>query len=108
MQIFCLQVLLLYSLLYSFFIERFIAGLNSDEKREQDEYPYLTFISKWACAILIHINMQPKLEEALQRFNYIKKHPNKIEKVTISIMICFMKIFVEFSVELINLALTAL
>ena len=105
-QIFCLQLILLFSLLYSFFISRLLE--TEDILREEDEYPYLTFISKWACAILVHINMQPKLAEALQRFIYIKNHPHKFESVTIALVICFMKIFVEFLVESINIAATSL
>lgn len=109
MQIFCLQVILMFALLYSFFIGRFLDGtLNVDEVREEDTYPYITFLSKFSCAVLIHINMQPKIEEAIQRFQYIRHHPHKFEKVLIALIICFMKIFVEFMVELINLALTAL
>jgi hypothetical protein len=51
--------------------------------------------------------MQPKIEEAIQRFRFINNHPHKFERVTIAILICFMKIFVEFTVELVNLALTS-
>ena len=86
----------MYCLFYAFLYASFLAP--ADFTREEDEYPYLTFISKWACAILIHINMQPKVGEAIQRFKYIKRHPHKFESVTIALTICYMKIFVEFMV----------
>jgi hypothetical protein len=107
-QIFALQVILLYCLLYSLFLEYLIHPDLKPNLREMDENPYLTFVTKFCCSVLIHINMQPKIAEAIQRLNYIRDHPHKFERVTIAILICFMKIFVEFSVEIINLALTAL
>ena len=50
--------------------------------------------------------MQPKIEEALDRLKYIKYHPYKFENVRVSIMICYMKLTVEFCAELVNLSAT--
>ena len=75
MQIFCSQVLLLSILLWTLNISKYYYGTGGTDTREEDEDPYLTLVSKWCCALMIHINTQPKIEEAIQRFKYIKNHP---------------------------------
>lgn len=47
------------------------------------------------------------MDEAIKRFKYVKYHPYKFERITITIMICFMKMLVEVGTELISLAITA-
>lgn len=71
MQIFCLQVLLLMILLWALNISKYFIEEEVIELRAEDDEPYLTFVTKWCCAVMIHINTQPKIQEAIQRFKYI-------------------------------------
>jgi len=74
--------------------------------REEEDYPFSTITSKLMCAIILHLTMQPKIHEALERLSYIKRHPHRFERVTVPIVICYMKLIMEFLLEIISIIVT--
>ena len=57
--------------------------------------------------MILHMTMQPKLFDAIERLYYIKMHPHKFDKITIPLSICFFKLIVEYFTESVSLALIA-
>lgn len=51
--------------------------------------------------------MQPKILEAINRIFYIMLHPNSFDETLIPIIICILKCFTEFYLELMCLFLTS-
>ena len=41
--------------------------------------PYVRLLTKFVCCVLLHINMQPKILENLDRMFYIMLHPNNFD-----------------------------
>ena len=78
-----------------------------DDDSDTDDWQYLVLITKFICSVILHVTLQPKVDEAIKRFKYVKYHPYKFENITITIIICFMKLFVECGTELVSLAITA-
>lgn len=81
--------------------------LDGDFKAEKEEYPVACIISKFFCVVVLHLSTQPKLNEALERLRYIKRHPYKFERITIPILICILKVIAELSIEFTSLFITA-
>jgi len=52
--------------------------------------------------------MQPKLAESLERLKYINRHPYKFDKITVPILICYMKLTVEGYLEYCSMLVTAI
>ena len=71
-----------------------------------EAYPFATMTSKFMCALILHLTVQPKINEALERLRYIKRHPHRFERVTVPICICYMKLIVEFLLEVISIIVT--
>jgi len=57
--------------------------------------------------MILHMTMQPKLFDAIERLYYLKMHPHKFDRITIPLSICLFKLIVEFGTESISLALIA-
>ena len=51
--------------------------------------------------------MQPKILAAIERLVYIMEHPDKFDEIVIPIVICLMKLFIEFYLEFMCLSLTS-
>jgi len=51
--------------------------------------------------------MQPKVNDAIERLYYIKRHPHKFDRITIPMSICVFKLIVEYLTEFTSLSLTA-
>ena len=51
--------------------------LEKNARREADDYynNISLFMVKPICAILLHINMQPKVKQAIARLIYLMQHP---------------------------------
>ena len=76
------------------------------KEKESEEFPFVTLISKFFSTIVLHLCTQPKLNEALERLRYIKRHPYKFERITVPLFICFLKLFIEFFLEITSLFIT--
>ena len=50
---------------------------------------------------------KPKVQDALERLHYIKRHPHKFERITVPIAICYLKMTVELLLELDSLLITS-
>ena len=59
------------------------------------------------CALILHITVQPKVNEALERLKYIHRHPHKFERITVPLFICYLKLIVEFTLEIESMLITA-
>ena len=62
---------------------------------------------KFVCCLLLHINMQPKILGAIDRLTYIMEHPDKFDDMVVPIVICLMKLMIEFYLEFMCLSLTS-
>lgn len=68
---------------------------------------FCTYVTKFLCSVILHIAQQPKLYDAIKRIEYIYYHPHKFDRITIPVVICLLKLFVELGAEVISLILTA-
>jgi hypothetical protein len=50
--------------------------------------------------------MQPKINEALERIKYIHRHPQRFERLTVPILTCYLKLFMECFQEVISIIVT--
>lgn len=73
----------------------------------EEEYPYVLLIVKYICAMILHLTMHSKVEKAIERLYYIKRHPYKFENINLALNICFKKLAVEICTEITSIALTA-
>lgn len=64
-------------------------------------------VTKYICSIILHMTLQPRVHNALERLYYIKKHPHKFDRISIPMSICYFKLIVEIQTEITSLALTA-
>ena len=92
------------TLLYAIWIGPLVA---SDPSEDVAPFPYVNLVTQYICAIILHMTMQPKVCDALERLYYIKRHPHKFDRVMIPMVICFFKLIVEVMTEFTSLALTA-
>jgi hypothetical protein len=53
------------------------------------------------------MSMQPKVNDAISRLRYIVHHPHKFDRIMIPTVICYLKLIIELSTEIISLSLTA-
>ena len=63
--------------------------------------------TKFFCAIILHITVQPKVKEALERLKYIHRHPHKFERITVPLFICYLKLLLEVTLEIESMLITA-
>ena len=56
---------------------------------------------------MLHLTFHAKVNEAIERLYYIKKHPYKFENINLALNICFKKLMVEITTETVSIALTA-
>ena len=95
-------------MLWAINIIEYVDGTHkADVGLSHDEKPYVNLITKFVAAIILHVTMQPKVNEAIQRLIYIRRHPHKFQNILIPIIISYMKLIVEFSTELICLIITS-
>ena len=95
-------------MLWAINIMEYVDGTHkADVGLALDEKPYVNLITKFVAAIILHVTMQPKVDEAIQRLIYIRRHPHKFQNTLMPIIICYMKLTVEFITELICLIITA-
>lgn len=80
---------------------------STDTSLSEDDFPYVNLITKFMAALILHVTMQPKVDEAIQRLIYLRSHPHKFQNINIVILISYMKLTVEFATELICLMLTS-
>ena len=71
------------------------------------EADYGTIALKYCCIISLHLMQQPMLKQSMNRINYILKHPDYFESRHLPLMICWMKLIVEFGIEIALLVSTA-
>ena len=106
--IFVIQIFLLFALVWAIDIVSYFNGTHStDTSLSEDDFPYVNLITKFMAALILHVTMQPKVEEAIQRLIYLRSHPHKFQNINIVILISYMKLTVEFATELICLMLTS-
>ena len=63
--------------------------------------------TKFMCALILHISVQPKVNEAIERLKYIHRHPHKFERITVPLVICYLKLTVDFLLEMESMLITA-
>ena len=78
-----------------------------DKEPGQEEYPFVLMLTKLICTLVLHVTMQPNVEIALKRLQYIKYHPHKFSNLLQPIAICYMKLLVEIGTEFVSMSLTA-
>lgn len=102
--IFGFQCILFLCLFYSIVL---MPAFNNVDGPPEQEFPYVIFVLKYICAMILHMTMQPKLYDAIERLYYIKSHPHKFDRITIPLIICMFKLLVELFTEAVSLALIA-
>lgn len=89
----------------------FIVDKTANANDEVNDYynNISLFMVKPICAILLHINMQPKVKEAIVRLIYLMQHHDKFDKdqTLMPIIICLMKLQMEFTLECMCIAIIA-
>ena len=74
----------------------FIIDYTANANDEVNDYynNISLFMVKPICAILLHINMQPKVKEAIVRLIYLMQHHDKFDKdqTFMPIIVCLMKL----------------
>mmetsp|Transcript_16219 Transcript_16219/g.27438 ORF Transcript_16219/g.27438 Transcript_16219/m.27438 type:complete len:160 (-) Transcript_16219:160-639(-) len=110
--IFSMQFILLTSMLWTinmgFLVKTvFKVEVPEDDEEGPKEMPFILLLTKVICSLILHVIMQPKVDNAIRRLYFIKNHPDKFSSIGVPITICFMKLLIEFSTELINMVLTA-
>ena len=104
--VFNIQIILLFAMVWSVNIGPRLAG--EDKSNDDDEdYPFLVLCSKVFCSILLHLQMQPSMDDAIERLFYLKNHPHKFDSIVMPYIICLMKLTVDFLTEVICLSITA-
>ena len=66
-----------------------------------------TTILKFVCSVCLHLIMQPRIVDPIQRLQYVLHHPERFEQQFIPILICWMKIIAESGIELTLVVSTA-
>ena len=116
MLIFTIQILLLFFLVFDIVSSKDTGDPDSDDGTDydnlnDDDVPelnaFFTYVTKFFCSVILHINQQPKVYDAIKRIQYIQYHPHKFDRITIPIVICLMKLVVELGTETVSLILTA-
>lgn len=69
-------------------------------KYDESAITYGTYVLKYCCMISLHIMMQPRILNGIERLDYLIKHPYKFEQVLVPQCICWMKLIIELLVEL--------
>lgn len=87
-------------MLYTIFIGPYITGEFKDHDNE--EYTYELMVAKFLCCVVLHVQLQPKVCESLERLKYINRHPYKFERITIPILICYLKLIIEILNEFVS------
>lgn len=77
-------------------------------KDEDEEFPFLVLATKVFCSIILHLQMQPQIDDAIERLFYLKNHPHKFDSILMPYIICLMKLCIEFLTEIICLWITAI
>lgn len=75
---------------------------DSDEK-----FPFILLVIKLFCSILLHVEMQPRIADAIERLFYLRDHPHKFDNIEMPYLICVMKMMVELNIEIICLFITS-
>ena len=106
--IFIMQVSLIMVLYMNFNPADWIKEMGVEAfKVDESSHPYFSLLIKFICSLLLHINQQPNVLDCITRLQYVRAHPHKFEKVSIVIIICYMKFIVETLMEIICLYLIA-
>lgn len=101
--VFNIQILLLFAMVYSLTI-----GIKKEDIKDEDEsFPFLVLATKVFCSIILHLQMQPQMDDAIERLFYLKNHPHKFDSIIMPYIICLMKLIIEFLTEIICLSITA-
>jgi len=79
----------------------------TDPADNEAQFPFVNLLTKYICAIILHMTMQPKVNDALERLYYVKRHPHKFDNLSAPLIICMFKFLVEILTEFTSLALTA-
>ena len=98
--------------MYSLFIGPLVEGTfyytpDYDDKEAYEHFPLVLQFTKFMCALILHITVQPKVNEALERLRYIHRHPHKFERITVPLFICYLKLIVEITLEIESMLITA-
>jgi hypothetical protein len=65
-------------MLWAININEFIDGTHlTNIGLSKDEKPYVNLVTKFMAGLILHVTMQPKVDEAIQRLTYIRRHPHK-------------------------------
>lgn len=102
--IFGFQTILYCCLLYAIVLGPLF---SEEDAQTETEFPFVIFLIKYICSIVLHMTMQPKIGSAIERLYFVKKHPHKFDRITIPLVICFFKFIVELGTEFVSLALIA-
>ena len=110
MLIFSFQVLLLLFLTAEIVRDYFdptaqSAFVFTDEKSFHKSF--YTYCTMFICAVILHIYQQPEIIDSINRIRFIANHPHKFERIAVPISICFMKLFIDISVEAVSIIFTA-
>jgi len=74
---------------------------------DSEDFVYELLASKFLCCIVLHVQLQPKVAESLERLKYINRHPYKFDRITIPILISYLKLFIELLNEGISFLICA-
>lgn len=104
--VFLIQNCLLFCIGYSIINEPNLPGALPFEDSDEN-FPFCLLVIKLFCSIILHVEMQPKVGDSIERLFYLRNHPHKFDNIEMPYLICVMKLMVEFSIELICLCITS-
>ena len=75
-----------------------------------ERYPPPSFaigLLKYICSITLHLIMQPRVCDPIDRLRYVIHHPERFEQIFIPQLVCWMKIATEVGMECVLIVSTA-
>ena len=71
------------------------------------ENDYGSVVLKFTCILALHLMQQPEIKNSIKRLKYILHHPDAFEQLFIPQLICWLKFFSEFIIQVAMIVCTA-
>ena len=105
--VFFIEMVLLIGIFYS--VMSGIPQNIKDARKNEDEIasPFILILFQFLCCIMIHILMLPRISGAIERMHYISRHPHKFEVISMPVIINFLKLTSEITIEISAMAIVS-
>lgn len=81
----------------------YFSNKDIDVDEEEIDWPLLLLLTQYLTCLILHIQMQPRLQESINKLYYIRNNPIKFEEKAYPILVCFSKLLVDIFTEGISL-----